>query len=148
MLLQRLIAFGCLGILVEVLFTGVHSLLIKKDLRAPSRTYLWMMPIYGLGGAVLEYANEINASSSIWWRGWISTLLIFMIEFLCGGLLQILIGKCPWKYLDPINENVVHKLSVMGLIRIDYAPYWYILAVLFDYSSGTIQAVLNGASRI
>ena len=148
MLLQRLVAFGCLGILVEVVFTGMHSVLVKRDIRAPSRTYLWMFPIYGLGGAVLEYANEANAGLHILWRSLISTALIFAIEFACGWLLQALLGKCPWKYLDPTNENMVHKMSVMGLIRLDYAPYWYILAFLFDYNSSTIQAVLNGASRL
>lgn len=53
-MIQRLFAFGCLGLLIEVFFTGVHNLVVLRDKNATSKTYLWMFPIYGLGGIALE----------------------------------------------------------------------------------------------
>jgi hypothetical protein len=145
---QRLIAFGGLGLLVEVFFTGVHSLIIKRDLRAPAKTYLWMFPIYGLGGALLEHVTALSSDYHLLIRSGLLTLFIFAMEFFWGGVLHFLLGRCPWKYTDPHNDHLIHKFSIMGLIRLDYAPYWFLLALLFDYSSGAIQAMINGASRL
>lgn len=141
-------AFGCLGILVEVVFTGLHNLLVKKDIRAISRTYLWMFPIYGAGGTLLEYTRQLLGDTNFILRALLYTVLIFGMEFFWGAVLQALLGKCPWKYMDPDNDTIVHRFSVMGFIRLDYMPYWFLLSVLFDSSSSTIQAVINGASRL
>ena len=51
--LQKIFSYGCLGLLVEVFFTGAVSL-YRRNWRATSQTYLWMLPIYGIGGVTLE----------------------------------------------------------------------------------------------
>jgi uncharacterized membrane protein len=50
---------------------------------------------------------------------------IFTIEFLTGGLLRLITGACPWDYGSG-------ALSVMGLIRLDYAPLWAVLGLFFE----------------
>lgn len=103
---------------------------------------------YRLGGIALEISKELMCDIPLLLRAAGMTIIIYTIEFVSGAVLHLLIGKCPWKYVNPSNHTEVHKLSILGFVRIDYIPYWYILSLLFDLSSSKIQAVINEASKI
>src|SRR5204863_5588391 len=51
---RRFAGYGAVGWLLEVTLTGLTSVLTGRDRSATARTYLWMHPIYGLGGLLLE----------------------------------------------------------------------------------------------
>lgn len=133
-LLQRVFSYGCLGLLVEVFFTGAVSL-YRRNWRATSQTYLWMLPIYGLGGVALEAVQN-----TLQWH-WVAMAfvyvpLIFAFEFVSGWILKKLIGRCPWDYGNS-------RYSVMGLIRLDYAPFWLLVALIFHPVSVGLGSVLK-----
>lgn len=118
-LLKNFLLWGCLGLLVEVLFTGIKSVLAGNKL-ATSKTYLWMLPIYGIAGLSFKLLYQYVHV------GWILQVPMwgFMIlgyEYGSGWLLRKYIGACPWDY-----EH--RKWSIHGLIRLDYVPYWMLLA--------------------
>src|SRR5689334_101041 len=51
---RRALAYGLLGWCMEVVFTGVTNAIANRDRALRSHTYLWMFPIYALGGLWLE----------------------------------------------------------------------------------------------
>lgn len=58
-------------------------------------------------------------------RGTIYMMGIFAAEFTSGKLLRRR-GICPWDYSkEPTN--------IQGLIRLDYAPLWFLVGLLFEH---------------
>jgi hypothetical protein len=60
---ERGVAYGVVGMASEVVFTGARDGVFPRDWRLQGRSYVWMLPIYGLsrwvlpGGATrLDYA--------------------------------------------------------------------------------------------
>ena len=52
-------------------------------------------------------------------------LCIFAVEFVTGSFLKLM-HLCPWDYSQsPWNIN--------GVIRLDYAPVWFIAGLLFEW---------------
>lgn len=146
--IRDIIAYGCAGLLVEVLFTGVNSV-VRGNYAGTSKTYLWMLPIYGVAGVIIVYINtHLIDGFGLWTRAVINTVLIFLIEISSGIALEKALGVCPWKYMDEHRPHMVHRFSILGLIRLDYAPYWYILVLVFDYNTPRITATLNFLSHI
>ena len=144
-ILQRFVAFGCLGMQIELFFTGVSNI-FKKNWMAQCKTYLWMFPIYGIGGTILKYCHDhIQGNSFI--VSILYTGIIYVIEFCCGWILSKWLGACPWKYTND-DGKTIHKRSVLGLIRWDYSPLWYVLALAFDLQSDRIMKIVNAISRI
>lgn len=50
---------------------------------------------------------------------------IFLAEYITGWGLQKAVGICPWDYSNS-------KFQVNGLIRLDYAPAWFVVGLLFE----------------
>lgn len=119
----RFIIYGLLGWCMEVFWTGLGSLL-KGDVKLTSWTYLWMFPIYGLA-IILEPIHKKLRNSHVILRGCIYTLIIFTIEYSTGWALRIILGVCPWDYSDS-------PFSISGIIRLDFAPLWFIAGLLFE----------------
>jgi uncharacterized membrane protein len=133
MLLQKLFAYGCLGLLIEVFFTGLESLL-KKNWRLTSTTYLWMLPIYGLGGWALELIHALPWS--LWLKAPLMVASIYGIEFVAGWLLERLVKKKVWDYGHG-------KYTIMGYIRLDFVGFWLGLAVFFDLWADTLHKIFS-----
>lgn len=123
-MLIHFIVYGLLGMLMEVFWTGAHSL-ISGDLNLISKTSIWMFFIYG-SAILLEPIHDKIRRKNIFFRGIAWALLIFVIEFLSGYLLEQLIGSCPWDY----RSSTPHTLN--GYIRYDYFPAWFIVGLVFE----------------
>lgn len=117
------IIYGLLGWCLEIIWTGVGSLL-AGDVCLTARTYLWMFPIYGLV-IVFEPLHDIIRYWPVWRRGIIWMLLYFAVEYLTGWLLSVMLGTVPWDYS-------LAALNIHGLIRLDYAPAWFAAGLLFE----------------
>lgn len=122
-MIYRFLAYGFAGICMEVFWTGMGSLL-NRDYCMTGRTYLWMFPIYGLAIFLEPVHNKIR-NEPILVRGVVWLVLIWAIEFITGLIIKKIIGKCPWDYSYCDN-------SVLGLIRLDFAPAWFIVGLLFE----------------
>jgi uncharacterized membrane protein len=108
----------------EILFTGTkHGIHSKgKDWTLHGKSYIWMLPIYGLAAFLFEPLH--NSIRDFHWllRGLIYATGIFAVEFLTGSLLRTFTGQCPWDYSEK-------RFHLRGLIRWDYAPIWFFLGL-------------------
>lgn len=120
--LHNFIHCGLLGWFLEIIFTAFHAFR-KRDLRLTGVTSVWMFPIYGLM-AFFSPVCRLLKNRSLWFRGLVYTTLIFTGEFLTGLWLSRR-QSCPWNY-----ERARWNLG--KLIRLDYAPFWFITGLLYE----------------
>lgn len=123
-MINRFIIYGFLGLIAEVLFTGIGDL-FRGSLRLSSHTYLWMFPIYGL--AVFLEPLHKHIRSSLWLlRGLMWAVVIFGIEYFSGWTLNSIISMCPWDYTGS------SPYSINGYIRLDFLPVWFLGGLIFE----------------
>ncbi len=120
----KFIIYGLMGFIMEILWTGVISLL-NRDFTLRAYTYLWMFPIYGLA-VFMEPVYQAAEHLPFVMRGIIYMSLIFCAEYLAGFLLERGVGKCPWDYSGA-------SASVYGFIRLDYAPVWFSVGLFYEF---------------
>ncbi|WP_422444812.1 putative ABC transporter permease [Thermoanaerobacterium sp. DL9XJH110] len=121
--LYHFLIYGFAGWMIEIIFTGTGSIL-RGDPTLVAWTYLWMFPIYGMA-VFLEPVHDRIRSVPWWIRGIVWTGFIFILEYFSGLTLRTLTGLCPWDY--------GHRLfSMDGLIRLDYAPFWFFAGLGFE----------------
>ena len=119
---NNFIKCGITGWCLEVLFTSADSIL-HNDKRLVGRTSLWMFPIYGLGALIRPIAALLKRQGMLI-RGFIYMVLIFFTEYVTGAFLRAK-NMCPWDYSrSPYNVD--------GLIRLDFAPLWFLVGLLFE----------------
>lgn len=134
-MLTRFVVYGTMGWIVEILWTGFGSLL-RRDPRLRAQTYLWMFPIYG-GGAIAFERLHWQIMAQPWFvRGLIWCTAIFAVEYASGWVVRRVVGQCPWDYREA-------PLNVAGLIRLDYAPAWFVLGLLFEQVHMALIAVVS-----
>ena len=123
---------GITGWCLEVIFTSVESIL-NHDWRLMGRTSLLMFPIYGCGallgplGSLADRwigESELRVTDRIGPDGMIYMVLIFTAEYISGSFLRAR-GICPWDYTGK-------SANVDGLIRLDFAPLWFGVGLLFE----------------
>lgn len=123
-MLARFLVYGALGWCIEILFTGLWSL-VSRDRAATAKTYLWMHPIYGLTALLLEQVHDLTSGVPWLARGLVYVVVIYAAEAASGWLLRRVLGVCPWDYGRK-------GWSLGGLVRLDYAPAWYLLGLMFE----------------
>ncbi|PKM81619.1 MAG: hypothetical protein CVU89_08995 [Firmicutes bacterium HGW-Firmicutes-14] len=131
----RFLIYGLMGITMEILWTGAGSLL-KGDMSMRGFSYLWMFPIYG-AAVFLEPLHERIRDVAWYGRGIIWIAVIFSIEFITGRIIQLTVGLIPWDY------SGTSRYSVAGLIRLDYAPVWFVVGLLFEQGHDLIMKKLH-----
>jgi uncharacterized membrane protein len=116
---RRFLAYGLTGWCAEVLFTGIHDFIRHRDPRLPSRTSLWMFPIYGLARPLFEPLHDrLEADDVAPVRRALAYGVGFLaVEYATGKILRRLIGEAPWDYSEA-------AANVDGLVRLDYFPLW------------------------
>ncbi|MDC0712376.1 hypothetical protein POL68_28190 [Stigmatella sp. ncwal1] len=120
--LGRFIVYGLMGLCIECCFTSVMDLATGEgDLRLKGYSYLWMHPIWGatllLAEVLMGWLKRLRLRRFT--RAFIAMAASFTIEYVTGALLVVAVGRCPWDYsASPWN--------VHGLIRLDYAPLWFL----------------------
>lgn len=119
---HNFIKCGLTGWLLEIAWTGFLSFR-KRDMHLTGTTSIWMFPIYGVAGLFAPLSNKLKHIPAIF-RGSIYTVVIFMVEFISGSLLRKR-NWCPWDYSRT-------KYNVKGVIRLDYAPLWFITGLVME----------------
>ncbi len=135
---------GMTGWCLEVLFTSTESI-VARDWRLMGRTSLLMFPIYGMGALLAPIGGAVDRWLS--WRpglplsfrdrtvrhGMLYMVLIFTMEYISGAWLKAR-GMCPWDYTG-------RNSSINGLIRLDFAPLWFLTGLLFEQITKKREAV-------
>ena len=140
--LIRIPFYIALGLVTEVIFTGVMDLIApnflqswrlknapapekpKADPRAMGYSFLWMIPLYGLLVGI-EPMQITMTSVPLIFRGLIYLAAFWVGEYLTGALLKRIIGFCPWDYSNS-------RFSVHSYIRWDFGPFWYVFTLFLD----------------
>jgi hypothetical protein len=121
----RFVIYGAAGWVAEVFFTGAAAALFERDRLARATTSLWMHPIYGLAGLALEQIQARLKPSPRLVRYGAYLSLMYGVEYASGWVLKRCLGVAPWDYTG-------RGLNIHGLIRLDYAPAWLALGVMFE----------------
>jgi uncharacterized membrane protein len=123
----RFFIYGCAGVCFEILFTGIKSFLHSRyrDWSFRGKSYIWMFLIYGLLAFLFEPVHNLIRDLPWPVRGMIYVVGFFLVEWITGWSLRAITGKCPWDYSGK-------KYSVMGLIRLDYAPIWFAFCMAME----------------
>ncbi len=131
----RFLLYGCVGWVLEVLWTALYEVVSGtrrplldstaripmtrgERLRAAGHTTLWMFPLYGVAAFVFEPLHDAVRAWPWLGRGALYMLGLFAAEGLAGLALRRATGRCPWDYSYA-------RLNVRGVIRLDYAPLWF-----------------------
>jgi hypothetical protein len=117
---------AAVGVSLEVTFTALTNLR-GGDRRLQGHSYLWMFPIYGLVYPAFTWLWPVVEGWPVLVRGGAYTVAIFVVEYGSGWLLRRLVGRCPWE-----DNYRSARWGVHGLIRLDYAPAWFALGLLFE----------------
>ena len=120
----KYVAYGTLGLTLEVFYTGFLSLL-RNDFTLEGTSYIWMFFIYGLAVLAEPIHDRIRGKNFII-RGFIYIILIYTIEFIAGSVLMYTVGKCPWDYTG-LGIN-----SIKSIISIEFIPVWFILGLILE----------------
>lgn len=119
---QDFVKCGVIGWCMEILVTAFDALR-RREPALTGHTSLFMFPIYG---AACLLRPLFYLLSGLHWiiRGLVYMICIFSAEYLSGRFLQKR-GRCPWGY-----EN--SGWNIRGVVRLDYAPAWFGLGLLFE----------------
>ena len=115
---------GILGLCIEIIWTAFHGIKSKNN-KFIGYTSIIMFPIYGLASVIKPISlklKKMKMPTII--RGIVYSIGIFMVELITGSILKKT-NNCPWDYSDK-------KYNRNGVIRIDYAPLWCIVGVIFE----------------
>ena len=140
--LLRALVYALLGLAIETLWTACYEAYVgsrpdsenprvrnplsrAERLRLAGRSYLWMMPIYGVGLLALEPVRDRVRAWHWGARGVLWMTAIFAVEYLAGVVIKTLTGRCPWDYSSL-------RWSVHGYIRLDYAPLWMLVGLFIE----------------
>lgn len=127
---KKFLIYGILGWALEIIWTSVWNAL-NGDLKLTGTTYGWMFIIYGLA-IYLEKVHERIRKLPWYERGIIWTIIIYTIEYISGWILRAILGICPWDYTG-------QTLSINGLIRLDFAPAWFVAGLIFEQAHDIIS---------
>lgn len=120
---KNFILCGLIGWCMECFWTGLGSLFGGKDPTLTCHTSIWMFPIYGMAALVAPVSKLLKNRNAIV-RGGVYTIFIFIAEYVTGCILKRY-NACPWDYSTA-------KLNYKGVIRLDFAPVWFFVGLLFE----------------
>jgi len=122
--LDIFLLFGFVGIFAEVVFTAVVDSIKDKNPVLKGVSYLWMFPIYGASGLLIQFLYFVFADNNVFFRALIYGTFIIAGEFITGMFLKLYIGRCPWHYTA--------RFSWLNVIRLDYFPMWCVVGLLIE----------------
>lgn len=117
-----IVVFASLGVTTEVVFTAFMNLINQTPLcgkpliALAGDSYVWMILVYALIPIIGHYGYDKIKKYNIILRLIIYVILIYIVEFTSGFILQKTLGSCPWHYDS--------GWQIMGLIRLDFFPAW------------------------
>jgi uncharacterized membrane protein len=132
----RFVAYGLLGWCAEVTFTAIHDFARERDPRLPSRTSLWMFPIYGLMAYLFEPLHDGVRAKPAAVRAAAYGAGFLAVEYASGRLLRAILGDAPWDY-------AYARRHVHGLVRPDYFPMWAVAGLAME----RVHDALAGRTR-
>lgn len=124
MIKRNFVKCGITGCCMELFWTTFCGIK-KKDYKLIGQTSMWMFPIYGMASVIKPISGRLKKHNrDTISRGLIYTAGIYAAEYTTGALLKKK-DRCPWDYSES-------KYNVNGLIRLDYAPLWFVVGLMYE----------------
>lgn len=121
---KNFVKCGITGCCMEFFWTTLCSVK-RKDYKLIGHTSIWMFPIYGMASFIKPISRKLKRKNKdVIERGLIYTAGIYAAEYTTGTLLKRK-DHCPWDYSKS-------KYNVNGVIRLDYAPLWFIVGLVYE----------------
>lgn len=132
----RLLFYACLGVTGEVVFTAVCArvgLVVTADLddaearsgwRLKGHSFVWMLPIYGLGFLGFELVHDALRGEPWWLRGLVYVTALYAIELAASLALVRTTGAHVWRW--------VGRGALGGHIHLAMAPLWLAAALALE----------------
>jgi hypothetical protein len=118
-----------------------HGKIEKEDERFEGKTYLWMIPIYGILILFLfEPLYKLINDWNIIFRYLVWSIGFTFFEGLSGWIYNKLIGFCPWDY-----SGSKWKVFKNGYTKWSLLPVWGIAGIIIEFYSLFIQSISNCA---
>ena len=131
-MLTQFLIFGVSGWTMEIIWTGLVSLR-RRNFKLTATTSIWMFFIYGLA-AFAEPICDALIKMPLLMRGGVYTVCIFLVEYIAGICLKK-VKICPWDYNGC-------RFAVKGVIRLDFAPAWFMAGLIFERLHVILRGVL------
>lgn len=125
----RLLFYACLGVAAEVVFTAVCArigLVLTADMddaearggwRLKGHSFVWMLPIYGLGLGLFEIVYGALRAEPWWVRGLSYVGILYALELAASLALVRATGAPVWRW--------VGRGNVGGHVHLAMAPVWF-----------------------
>lgn len=121
------------GLSLEIFFTAITDLFLKRDFNLKGHTSLWMFPIYSLGLTYgFDIVQQIISNDFIWYLSY--PLWIWLVEILVGYPASK-IGIRIWDYRYLSNNR-----HWKGIISFVHFPVWVVFGILVEL----VHSLLNG----
>lgn len=120
--MNNFIKCGITGWCLEIIWTAFNSFR-RREMKLIGSTSVLMFPIYGFASFIKPVYSLIK-NKNVFIRGIIYTVAIFFMEYITGTILKKR-KICPWDYS-------MAKFNLNGVIRLDYAPLWFLSGLLFE----------------
>jgi len=142
-LATRWFLFACIGLLIEVFFTGILGF-IGGDRSALSKTSPWMMLDYGMLGLVIWPIKEALEKRGVplAGRAFVYMVGIFVIEYVSGIAFNA-VGIRIWDYSHhaiTIGGTTI-PLHLHGQITAYYIPCWFALGFVLEWLHRRVDEV-------
>lgn len=104
-------------------------------------SHLAMIVVGGISFVLIGYINEyLSWSTPLWKQCGIATIIVLIVEFISGCILNILMGLNIWDYSEvPFN--------ILGQICLGYSVLWYFLSTIAIYVDDYFRWKLFGEKR-
>lgn len=139
-LFLKLLVYGHLGFLIEIWFTGIHSIIFNKDKNGTAVTYLPMFLIYGVAALVLESVSEA-LPWPFYLKAFVYVFIIYLVEGSSGWIIKKITGKIPWEYPKGF-------WTPMQLINLKYFPFWLVVGMAFDPITAFLTKILGALALV
>jgi hypothetical protein len=133
----RLLFYASLGVTGEVVFTAVCArlgIVVTADLedaearsswRLKGHSFVWMLPIYGLGFLGFEIVHDALRAEPWLLRGLVYVAALYAIELAASLALIRLTGAHVWRW--------VGRGAIGGHIHLAMAPMWFAVALSLEW---------------
>lgn len=125
-----------LGSVLGVLIEGLYSLYKRGHWESHVVSMVFMLNIlYGLGAVIFYVGSMKLKNKNILTKVLIMTILVTILELLCGLLLRDFLGMRAWNYHNRF-------LNYEGLICLEFSLGWGIVAFIFALITPYINKAL------
>jgi hypothetical protein len=128
--------YAVLGWGIEVCFTALKDLVTGVgDERLKGESYVWMAPIYGIGGLAGEVVGSTLKDRTMIERAAAYAVTFWAVEAATGEALRRAIGDVPWG--EGYRGHADQRGD--GLIRLAWGPNWAIAGLALERVSPYVR---------